>query len=426
MSVGAVSSIGNYAPIPPVPPVGMEEQFGVQASALRNDAVAGAEAAQPQASTFVDPAEAAKFSRDFPQILMQGAFAAPILETQAPAALEEAGETGLNYLWQGDSIRPGGESGEAVSASAELAAPGDDNGDDPLPVSDGEDGDATAIAEENTEQAGETAEADDPAAERNAAGEPMSDEEQAQVQELRDRDREVRVHEQAHQAAGGQYAGGATYQYQQGPDGNRYAIGGEVSIDTSSERTPEATVSKMQQVRTAALAPAEPSSQDRAVAAAQAAEMEARGQIAEQRAAEAGGTDAENRESGEETAEEPSETETSATATEATGNEAAAASATRSGAASASSATADAADAENSGSIGTITAPTEPNAPNTDRPGAGMDAAASRSGLSRFTNHIDDAYRNQYFGVESLIAARQASSAGSESLMTYRPIDIVA
>ncbi len=53
-----------------------------------------------------------------------------------------------------------------------------------------------------------------------------------------------------------------------------YAVGGEVKIDTSPERTPEATVSKMQQVRRAALAPADPSGTDRAVAA-EAAQAEA-------------------------------------------------------------------------------------------------------------------------------------------------------
>ncbi len=399
----------------------MEEEFGVQASALRDDAVAAAEAAQAQASTFIDPAEAAKFSRDFPQILMQGAFAAPMLETQAPAAAEAAGEAGLNYLWQGDSIRPGGESGKAVGAAAELAAPGDDNRDDTLPAiqeeSDSEAAEESGEAEETTTTV-ETDE-DDPTAERNAAGEPMSEEEQAQVQELRNRDREVRVHEQAHQAAGGQYAGGASYTYQQGPDGNRYAIGGEVSIDTSAERTPEETVSKMQQVRSAALAPAEPSSQDRAVAAsAQAAEMEARGQIAEQRAAETSGADGEDRESGEESTDETSAAEPSATATEAAGSEAATTTTT---------ATASSADAENTRTAATTGIPeaTGPTAPGTT---TRMDVPAR--GLSRFTNHIDDAYRNQYMGVESLINARQASTTRQDPLMAsamaYRPIDIVA
>ena len=89
-----------------------------------------------------------------------------------------------------------------------------------------------------------------------------------QVRELKQRDQEVRAHEQAHAAVGGQLAGGATYTYQQGPDGVRYAVGGEVQIDMSKvPNDPQATLDKMQLVQRAALAPAEPSSQDRQVAA---------------------------------------------------------------------------------------------------------------------------------------------------------------
>lgn len=94
---------------------------------------------------------------------------------------------------------------------------------------------------------------------------------EAQLRELSDlkaRDREVRAHEAAHQAVGGQYAGAISYVYQRGPDGAQYAVGGEVSIDTSPvQGDPQATIEKMRVVRAAALAPAEPSPQDRAVAA---------------------------------------------------------------------------------------------------------------------------------------------------------------
>ncbi len=94
--------------------------------------------------------------------------------------------------------------------------------------------------------------------------------EQEVVQELKMRDREVRSHEAAHAAAAGPYAsGGPTFTYQKGPDGHRYAVGGEVQIDVAPvDGDPEATIRKMQVVRAAAMAPAEPSSQDRAVAAA--------------------------------------------------------------------------------------------------------------------------------------------------------------
>jgi len=98
----------------------------------------------------------------------------------------------------------------------------------------------------------------------------LSEEQQAVVDELKATDREVRAHEQAHLAAAGVHAkGGPTYSYEQGPDGQQYAVGGEVAIDTAPvSGDPEATIRKAQIVRAAASAPAEPSSQDRAVAVA--------------------------------------------------------------------------------------------------------------------------------------------------------------
>ena len=85
----------------------------------------------------------------------------------------------------------------------------------------------------------------------------------------------------------GAHAGAISYTYQQGPDGRRYAVGGEVPIDVSSvPGDPQATVRKMQQIRRTATAPAEPSAADRAVAAAATkALLEAQAQIASERAA---------------------------------------------------------------------------------------------------------------------------------------------
>ncbi len=112
----------------------------------------------------------------------------------------------------------------------------------------------------------------------DAEGDGLTEEEEKQVKELQKRDREVRAHEQAHARVGGPYAGAPTYTFQQGPDGKRYAIGGEVQIDTSTERTPDATIRKMQIVIRAATAPAEPSSQDLKVA------QQARSQLSEAQA----------------------------------------------------------------------------------------------------------------------------------------------
>jgi hypothetical protein len=108
--------------------------------------------------------------------------------------------------------------------------------------------------------------------------------EQQEIESLKQRDQEVRAHEQAHAAVGGQYAGSPQYEFQTGPDGQRYAVGGEVSIDIGEEPTAEQTLRKMQQVKAAALAPAEPSPQDLRVAteATQKA-FEARNEITERR-----------------------------------------------------------------------------------------------------------------------------------------------
>ena len=98
-------------------------------------------------------------------------------------------------------------------------------------------------------------------------------EQQNKIQKLRNTDREVRSHEQAHlAAAGGISKGGASFKFILGPDGQRYAVSGEVQIDTSSVAgDSEATLQKAQQIQRAALAPSEHSAQDRAVAMAAAA-----------------------------------------------------------------------------------------------------------------------------------------------------------
>lgn len=100
-------------------------------------------------------------------------------------------------------------------------------------------------------------------------------EEMEAIKKLAARDREVRAHEQAHMAVGGRYAGGASYQYERGPNGVAYAVAGEVPISTGEEATAAATLEKARIVRRAALAPAQPSPADRQVAA-EAAALEAK------------------------------------------------------------------------------------------------------------------------------------------------------
>ncbi len=112
-------------------------------------------------------------------------------------------------------------------------------------------------------------------------GKPLTEEALQIIKDLKKRDTEVKRHEQAHIAASGGYVkGGANYSYESGPDGKLYAVGGEVSIDTSSGSTPEETIAKMKIVKRAALAPANPSAQDRSVASqAQAKQLRAENEV---------------------------------------------------------------------------------------------------------------------------------------------------
>ena len=126
-----------------------------------------------------------------------------------------------------------------------------------------------------------------------AGGGQLSEAEQRQVDELQRTDQRVRAHEQAHLAAGGGLtSGGARFQYRTGPDGKQYAASGEVQIDTSEEKDPNATIRKAQRIKAAALAPADPSAQDRSVAArADAMAAKARQELAQGQGGQGAGSD---------------------------------------------------------------------------------------------------------------------------------------
>ncbi|MDN5377640.1 MAG: hypothetical protein PWQ42_936 [Sulfurospirillum sp.] len=106
----------------------------------------------------------------------------------------------------------------------------------------------------------------------------LSTSQKALITKLQATDTKVRQHEAAHIAAGGNVIkSGANFTYQKGPDNKLYAVGGEVAIDTSKETTPQKTITKMQTIRAAALAPSDPSPTDYKVAAtATLLEMKAR------------------------------------------------------------------------------------------------------------------------------------------------------
>ncbi len=116
----------------------------------------------------------------------------------------------------------------------------------------------------------------------DSSTEELSPEEERMLQRLKQSDQDVKTHERQHvAAAGGFVKSGPVYNYTTGPDGNRYAVGGHVSLDMSSiPNNPEATIRKAQVIKRAALAPADPSGADRAVAAAAGKmELKAREQL---------------------------------------------------------------------------------------------------------------------------------------------------
>ena len=178
---------------------------------------------------------------------------------------------------------PGLQDSESASTEGQtvrdldVAALGSDNDEIGTDDDDGDSrgADAMALSTPDSDEGEDDHVVEDPSA-KSATGETLSKEERKEVEGLRERDREVRAHEQAHASTGGSYIrGGIQYEYQTGPDGRRYAVGGEVSIDTSPvSGDPQKTIQKAQQVRRAAMAPAEPSGADRQAAAA-ASRMEA-------------------------------------------------------------------------------------------------------------------------------------------------------
>jgi len=128
---------------------------------------------------------------------------------------------------------------------------------------------------ENPQQAKKSIENNDSAEQEKSAADEESSHgdaaaefsDQQEIKGLQQRDREVRSHELAHASAGGATTGAPSYSFQVGPDGKKYAVEGEVSVDLSPvEGNPRATIAKMQKVYNAALAPADPSIQDTRVA----------------------------------------------------------------------------------------------------------------------------------------------------------------
>ncbi len=178
----------------------------------------------------------------------------------------------MNVLSSIPPLYPSVSGGSASSASGPAAISGRPSveAEQPTVVDDG----SARTAEQASENKSATSATENkPAADEKPDGEKngqqgLTESELKELTDLKARDREVRAHEAAHQAVGGQYAGAMSFSYQRGPDGAQYAVGGEVPIDVAPVAgDPQATIEKMRVVRSAAMAPAQPSSQDRAVAA---------------------------------------------------------------------------------------------------------------------------------------------------------------
>jgi hypothetical protein len=175
-----------------------------------------------------------------------------------------------------DSI-PGGVKYESIKPVSPLQAKNNPN--DPEK--------ASQKTEEDAESAGKTSLKDTKATKDTEETENEARED-AIVSKMKQTEREVIAHEAAHRAAGGRFAGPASYSYSQGPDGKKYITGGEVPISVPGGGTPEETARNMEQVARAALAPADPSGQDMRVAAqASAAAAQARQQMAAERSSDA-------------------------------------------------------------------------------------------------------------------------------------------
>lgn len=174
------------------------------------------------------------------------------------------------------SLLPAGAFASPVSASLSPSVSADIARTAQAPVTS-----APPLADEQAASSRE--EADKPAEQSSGSAEPAAKDEpsphqqrleQLEIAKLSRRDQEVRAHEQAHAAVGGRYAGAPSYTFSHGPDGKRYAVGGEVSIDSGPvPNDPEATLRKMEIVLRAALAPADPSAKDLRIAAQAQAQM---------------------------------------------------------------------------------------------------------------------------------------------------------
>ncbi|WP_019029291.1 putative metalloprotease CJM1_0395 family protein [Colwellia piezophila] len=120
----------------------------------------------------------------------------------------------------------------------------------------------------NPQQDEQSAQHETPESDQDSESAKQAHADETLINQLQKRDKEVRTHELAHATVGGAATGSPAYTFEIGPDGKKYAVGGEVAVDLSSVAgDPQATITKMKKVHAAALAPTNPSIQDTRVAA---------------------------------------------------------------------------------------------------------------------------------------------------------------
>jgi len=85
------------------------------------------------------------------------------------------------------------------------------------------------------------------------------------LEKFKNKDAEIRTHEQVH-ASIGHTTAPISYSYQQGPDGKMYAVGGSVRLETSMPDDPKAAAFKLDMLQKAASAPSNTSGADNAIA----------------------------------------------------------------------------------------------------------------------------------------------------------------
>ena len=84
------------------------------------------------------------------------------------------------------------------------------------------------------------------------------------LEKFKKMDTNVRSHEQVH-ASIGPTTSPISYNYQQGPDGKMYAVGGSVRLDTSIPDDPKAAAFKLEQIKKAASGPSDTSNADNTI-----------------------------------------------------------------------------------------------------------------------------------------------------------------